>query len=64
MTVTETGDLHFGTSLVALRALAREIIPNTSTMHIQPPTCLHDRDPILIDCSTRLRAFGAQPPSE
>ena len=34
-----SGDLHFGTSLVALRALVREIIPNT--IHTHPPTYLH-----------------------
>ena len=28
-----SGDLHFGTSLVALRALVREIIPNTIHTH-------------------------------
>ena len=34
----------------ALRALVREIIPNI--IHNQPPTYLHDRDRIFIDCST------------
>ena len=29
-----SGDLHFGTSFVALRALVREIIPNTIHTHI------------------------------
>ena len=31
-----SGDLHFGTPFVGLRALVREIIPNT--IHTHPPT--------------------------
>ena len=34
-----SGDLHFGTSFVALRALVREIIPNT--IHTYIPTHIH-----------------------
>ena len=41
-----SGDLHFGTSFVALRALVREIIPNTI------PTYIHDPSRISIDCLT------------
>ena len=33
-----SGDLHFGTSFVALRALVREIIPK---YHTYPPTHIH-----------------------
>ena len=64
-----SGDLPFGISFVALRALVREIIPNA--IHTHPPTYIHDlswisQDSwISIDCLTPgLRAFGAQPPSE
>ena len=45
-----SGDLHFGTSFVALRALVREIIPNT--IHTYPPTYIHDPSRISIDCLT------------
>ena len=54
-----SGDLHFGTSFVALRALVREIIPNTIPSH--PPTHIpksdvgtypHDLSRISIDCLT------------
>ena len=34
-----SGELHFGTSFVALRALVREIIPNTIPTH--PHTYIH-----------------------
>ena len=49
MTFTEIS--HFGTSFVALRALVREIIPNTIRTHLtsHPQTyLLHDRDRISI----------------
>ena len=38
-----SGDLHFGTSFVALRALVREIIPNTiyTYMHTWPKSDFH-----------------------
>ena len=49
-----SGDLHFGISFVALRALVREIIPNT--IHRYPPThiyrYIHDPSRISIDCLT------------
>ena len=35
-----SGDLHFGVSFVALRALVREIIPNTIHTHV-PHTYIH-----------------------
>ena len=38
--------IHFGTSFVALRALAREIIPNT--MPSQPPTHIHTQRLMLV----------------
>ena len=45
-----SGDLHFGISFVALRALVREILPNT--IHTHPPTYIHDLTRISIDCLT------------
>ena len=45
-----SGDLHFGVSFVALRALVREIIPNTIHTHIH--TYIHDLSQISIDCLT------------
>ena len=45
-----SGDLHFDISFVALRALVREIIPNT--IHTHPPTHIHDPSRISIDCLT------------
>ena len=49
-----SGDLHFGTSLVALRALVREIIPNTihTYIHTYIDTYIHDLTRISIDCLT------------
>ena len=50
-----SGDLHFGTSFVALRALVREIIPNTIHTHIHTYiqyTYIHDPSRISIDCLT------------
>ena len=41
-------DLHFGASFVALRALVREIIPNTIPSH--PHTYPHEQSRISIDC--------------
>ena len=55
-----SGDLYLGYSFVALRALVREIIPNTS--HTHPPTYIHDLSLISIDCLTpasRLRRSAA-----
>ena len=45
-----SGDLHFGTSFVTLRALVREIIPNT--IHTYICTYIHDLTRISIDCLT------------
>ena len=49
-----SGDLHFGISFVALRALVREIIPNTihTYPHTHLPTYIHDLTRISIDCLT------------
>ena len=56
-----SGDLHFGTPFVALRALVREIIPNTIPTYI----CTYmTQVGFLSIVWPRLRAFGAQPPSE
>ena len=60
-----SGDLQFGTSFIALRALVREITPNTIGTH--PPTHMPTYMtqvgfPSIV--WLRLRAFVAQPPSE
>ena len=52
-----SGDLQFGTSFIALRALVREIIPNSI-----PTYMTQVGFPSIV--WLRLRAFGAQPPSE
>ena len=57
-----SGDLQFGTSFIALRALVREITPNTIPTH--PHTHIHDPSRISIDCLTPASRLGAQPPSE
>ena len=56
-----SGDLQFGTSFVALRALVREIIANTIPTHIHTYMTQVGFPSIVW---LRLRTFGAQPPSE
>ena len=57
----------FGTTFVALRALVREIIPNTIHTHLpatHKPTSYMTEIGFSSIVRIRLRAFGAQHPSE